>query len=215
MNGSPELENLQWIYNEPGFAPLAAYRGVRICGIPAPGMDLVMAGYIGLAGTVWMARHKEKELLRTLPWDYVDSGRALLEYIEKVPEAAVAGGHGAAAMHFVTEGGVFGALWELAEAMGTGVFTRLKDIPVKQQTIEFCEVFDLNPYQLLSGGCVLLAAERGSGVISAFERRGIPCVWIGCTTGDRDRVVAHDDTCRYLTRPQRDEIYRLQECKEA
>ena len=207
----PECEYLQQIYSQPGFEALRAYRGVRVFSAPGPGMDLVMAGYIGLAGTVWMARHKEKELLRTLPWDYVDSGRALLEYIAKVPEAAVAGQHGAAAMHFVTEGGIFGGLWELAQAMGTGLCTRLEDIPVRQQTIEFCEVFDLNPYQLLAGGCAVLAVERSGAVMEALRQKGIPCALIGRTTADHDRVVLHDDIRRYLTRPQRDEIYKLLE----
>lgn len=208
--GQTEYENLNDVYAEPGFGSVCPDpEGVRILSAVKPGQDIVVAGYIGLAGTIWLARHKEETLLRTLPWDYVDAGRALLEYIEMVPEAAVAGRHGAAAMHFVTEGGIFGALWELAQAADTGMYTRLKDIPVKQHTIEFCEIFDLNPYQLLSGGCLLLVTENGCDTIFRLTQAGIPCTVIGKITGDRKRVVAHDDTCRYLTRPQKDELYRV------
>lgn len=181
-----------------------------------PGQDLLVAGQIGLGGTVWMARHKKDVLRKTLPEDYVDSGNALLADMERVladAKAAVLGENmgifGAAAVYHVIQGGIFAALWEFAQAAGTGIYTRLKSIPVRQQTIEFCEVFDLNPYQLLSGGCLLMAADNGCDVLYRMDRAGIPCSVIGKVTEGHDRVVAHDDTCRYLTRPQRDEILKL------
>ena len=59
---------------------------------------------------------------------------------------------GVSAMHDVTEGGVFGALWEMAEASGVGLEIDLKKIPIRQETIEICEFFNLNPYQLISSG---------------------------------------------------------------
>lgn len=187
-----------------------------------PGQDLVIAGHIGLGGTVWMARHKEDILRKTLPEDYVESGKALLSDMERVSAFAVpraaAGGvdvetntgtYGAVAAYHVIRGGIFAALWEFAQAAGTGIYTRLKRIPARQQTIEFCEVFDLNPYQLLSGGCLLMAADNGCDLLYRMDRAGIPCSVIGKVTKGHDRVVAHDDTCRYLTRPRRDEILKL------
>lgn len=183
-----------------------------------PGQDLVIAGYIGLGGTIWMGRHREEILRKTLPEDYVESGKALQADMDRVSAAAVLnavvsetdrGNYGAVVVYDVIEGGIFAALWEFAQAAGTGIYARLKDIPVRQQTIEFCEVFDLNPYQLLSGGCTLIAADNGCDLLYRMNRAGIPCAVIGKVTKDHDRVVAHDDTCRYLTRPQRDEIFEL------
>lgn len=196
-----------------------------------PGQDLAVAGHIGLGGTVWMARHKEDILRKTLPEDYVESGRALQADMERVSAAAVlnaaadaadiettadsaalradTGNAGAIAAYHVMQGGIFGALWEFAQAAGTGIYTRLTDIPVRQQTIEFCEVFGLNPYQLFSGGCFLIAADNGCDILYRMNRAGIPCSIIGKITKNHDRVVSHDDTCRYLTRPRRDEIFKL------
>lgn len=37
--------------------------------------------------------------------------------------------HGVTAMHDVTEGGIYGALWELAEASGVGLEIDLKASP--------------------------------------------------------------------------------------
>ena len=50
-------------------------------------------------------------------------------------------------MHDITEGGIFGALWEIGEASGTGITADLRKIPIKQETVEICEVL----LQLLEG----------------------------------------------------------------
>lgn len=212
--GRQERKRLEQICSELGIAQVwdGGEDGGLLAGVK-PGQDLVIAGYIGLGGTVWMARHKEDILRKTLPEDYVESGGALLAEIERVQTAAVLeagrGVYGAAAVYGIVQGGIFGALWEFAQAAKIGIHTRLKEIPVRQQTIEFCEVFDLNPYQLLSGGCLLMAADNGCDLLFRMNQAGIPCSVIGKVTGDHDRVVAHDDTWRYLTRPQKDEIFKL------
>lgn len=48
--------------------------------------------------------------------------------------------HGVHAMHDVTEGGIFGALWEMGAASGVGIVADLDKIPIRQETIELCEV---------------------------------------------------------------------------
>lgn len=83
---------------------------------------------------------------------------------------AVAVKSGVSAMHDVTEGGIFGALWEMAEASGVGLEIDLKKIPVRQETIEICEFFGINPYQLISSGCMLMAAEDGNLLVRELEK---------------------------------------------
>ena len=39
----------------------------------------------------------------------------------------------------------------------------IEKIPIKQHTIEICEYFDLNPYQLMSTGAMLIASDQGTG----------------------------------------------------
>lgn len=198
------------IYETLGFESLLEYPDQAITASSVrPGLDVLAAGYIGLAGTVWLAKNRESVLQKTLPQDYVDSGKALWKYISKTPKTAAVGQHGILAMCYVAEGGIFGSLWRFAEALGMGIYTRLREIPVMQQTIEFCEIFDLNPYRLLSGGCALLVSEQSFDTVMYMEQQGIPCKPIGKVTGDNDRVVAHDDTCMYLTKPEADEIYRV------
>ena len=51
-------------------------------------------------------------------------------------------------MRQVGEGGIFAALYRLAKEADTGLVVDLKAMPVRQETIEICEYYKLNPYQL-------------------------------------------------------------------
>ena len=53
-----------------------------------------------------------------------------------------------------------------------GLEAYLREIPIRQQTVEICEFFGLNPYQLLSGGSMLMAAEDGNALVRIIETRG-------------------------------------------
>ena len=75
-------------------------------------------------------------------------------------------------MHDVTEGGIFGALWEMAEASGVGLEIDLKKIPIRQETVEVCEFFGVNPYLLISSGCMLMAAQDGNHLVRELEKQG-------------------------------------------
>lgn len=55
----------------------------------------------------------------------------------------------------------------------------LKKIPIRQETVEICEYFDVNPYGLISSGMMLMASADGNALVLALQEAGIP--------GDRDR----------------------------
>jgi hydrogenase maturation factor len=135
-----------------------------------PGMDIVATKWVGLEGTAILAKEKEEELRTRYAQPFIDNAKIFAQMMSIVPEAAVAVMSGASAMHDVSEGGVFGALWELAESAGVGLEIDLKKIPIRQETIEICEFFDLNPYKLLGGGCLLIATEDGNGLVMELEK---------------------------------------------
>lgn len=59
-------------------------------------------------------------------------------------------------------------------------------------------IFDISPYQLLSTGTLLLAADHGQKVLTELAAAGIPAVIIGHLTDDNDRVVLNEEEARYL-----------------
>ncbi len=174
-----------------------------------PGMDIVATKWVGLEGTAILAKEKEEVLRTRYAQPFIDKAKTFRQLMSILPEAAVAVKSGASAMHDVSEGGVFGALWELAESAGVGLEIDLKKIPIRQETIEICEFFDLNPYKMLSGGCLLIATEDGNGLVMELEKADIPAVIIGKATDSNDRVLINEDERRFLETTQTDELYNL------
>ncbi len=174
-----------------------------------PGMDIVVTKWIGIEGTTILAKEKEAELKEQFPDAFVDKAISFEQYLSVVPEAAVAVKSGVSAMHDVTEGGIFGALWEMAEASGVGLEIDLRKIPIRQETVEICEYFDVNPYGLISSGTMLMAAENGEALVAALLQEDIPAVLIGKATQGNDRVVMRDGERRFLEPPKTDELYSV------
>lgn len=172
-----------------------------------PGQDVVVSKWIGLEGTSILAKEKEALLLQRFPAYLVEEAKGFDRFLSVVPEAATAIKSGVRAMHDVTEGGIFGALWELAESAGVGLEIDLKKIPVRQETIEICNFLDINPYELISSGAMLMTADNGHDLVRALEREGIPAAVIGKVTDNNDRVVINDDERRFLEPPKADALY--------
>ena len=174
-----------------------------------PGMDIVATKWVGLEGTAILAREKEVELRSRYAQPFIDKAKTFAQMMSILPEAAVAVESGAGAMHDVSEGGVFGALWEFAESAGVGLEIDLKKIPIRQETVEICEYFDMNPYKLLSGGSLLIATEDGNGLVMELEKANIPAVVIGKATDNNDRVLLNEEERRFLETTQTDELYNI------
>lgn len=190
-----------------GYRMEAADRVSR--GLPAAGQAVVMTKWMGLEGTAVLAQEKEAELLERYPFPITTAAKGFEKYLPVLPEAATALKSGATAMHDMRNGGVFGGLYELAGRLGVGLSIDLKKIPVKQETIEICEFFDLNPYGLLSGGSLLIVAEDGDGMVKALQEAGIPAAVIGRTTDNNDKVLHNGEEIRFLEPARPDEIGKV------
>ena len=175
------------------------------------GDDVVATKWIGIEGTSIIAREKEEELRERFAAPFVEEAKNFDQLLSVVPDAAAAVRSGVTAMHDVTEGGIYGALWELAGASGVGLEIDLKAIPVRQETIEICEHFRLNPYQLISSGCMLMTAPDGRKLVRDLEKEGVRASLIGrCVEGKAKKILNGEDTA-YLERPKTDELYKIYE----
>ena len=179
------------------------------CHRAKPGQDIVQVKWIGLEGALRVKREKQEELKeRFIPAfiDKVEAGRAELFSVSALETAAAAS---VSAMHQIGDGGIFAALWELAESADIGLCVDLRKMAVKQETIEVCEYFHLNPYQLTSTGCVLLVTDKGEELADALRKNGTPSTVIGRTTKETERVIMNGGEKRYLDRPAQDEFARF------
>lgn len=175
----------------------------------SPGQDIVLSKWIGLEGTALLsARHRER-LSARYPLHMLEEAGGFKQLLSILPEAATAVKSNVGAMHDVSGGGIFAALWELAESAGVGLTVDLKKIPIRQETVEVCEFFGVSPYELLSGGSLLMTADKGEQLVHALEVAGIPAAVVGTVTEGKDRIVINEDEIRFLERPKRDEMNKI------
>lgn len=209
MGGHTEVTKVvnQIVISVTGVGKAKEGRVISTAGVK-PGMDIIVTKWIGIEGTAILAKEKEAVLRERYSQPCIDKAKELDRYISVLSEAATAVKSGVAAMHDVTEGGIFGALWEIAEASGVGLEIDLKKIPLKQETVEICEFFGINPYELISSGSMLMAAEDGNGLVMELEKAGIPAVVIGKATDSNDRVLLNEEERRFLEPPKTDELYK-------
>lgn len=181
-------------------------------GFMKPGQDLVMAGFAGYHGTLEIGQRKREDLetwfapsfLRCLDEKEPYCVAQWLRVRQQEKDCPVT------AYEYVGEGGVLAALWNLSGIYNIGIDVDLRRMPIRQITVEVCERYELNPYRLFSGNCILLAADRGGQLVRALLAEGIPAAVIGCVTKGIARQIRHgEETAGYLERPQPDEIRKL------
>ena len=171
--------------------------------------DIVMSKWIGMEGSVSIVAAKEKELLERFPKAMIDKIKAMLPNCCSASEAALAVKSGVSAMHDVSSGGIYGALYELSEAAGVGLEVDLRAIPISQETVEICEYLGLNPYYLKSGGSMLMVCDHGQELVRLLEKEGIFAAVIGRTTSDNAKAVINEGEVSYLERPKADELLKV------
>lgn len=88
------------------------------------------------------------------------------------------------AMHDVTEGGVLGAIYELAVASGNGAEIFNEKLPIGEVQSAVCNLFSLDPRYCIGAGSMIITCkkENVSEIISRLETNHIPCTEVGTIT---------------------------------
>ncbi|HJC82502.1 MAG TPA: hydrogenase maturation factor [Candidatus Anaerostipes avicola] len=173
-----------------------------------PGQELIVTGFIGLAGTGMIADLKKEELSRRFPSMFLREAEACSERLSIEKEAEILNRSDTFRMA-LGELGIYGALWETAEKSGTGLEVEIEKIPIKQHTIEICEYFDLNPYQLMSTGAMLIASDQGQELVRELQTNGIQAAVIGRTSDSREKLIYRQGKAANLEITRNDEFYKI------
>ncbi|MDE6025125.1 MAG: hypothetical protein K2G45_06720 [Lachnospiraceae bacterium] len=173
------------------------------------GFDIIMTGHTGLMGASLIARKCRDELSRRFAQSYIDGMLAQEADYSVFPAAKALAERGACYMHDVSCGGVYGALWQLGAGIKRGITIDNFNIPIKQETVELCEFYNINPYMLDGTGALLAVVENGQTAVEELGRVGIMSCTIGSVTSEKERVVTIGGDKRFLEPPNGDEIYKV------
>lgn len=180
----------------------------EISGLLTPGNELVVAGAIALYGTAQIAREKHEILREHFSEGFLREAENLRTLYGTADEINIKEA-GATAFYAMGEGGFLSALWKMAEASQVGLEMDFSKVPIRQETIEICEIFDINPYKLNSEGAVLIGIPAGEALVQELRRMGMMAAVIGQTNAGNDRMLYYNGNGRYLERPAKDEIYKI------
>ena len=199
------------------------------------GWDIVMSKYAGIEGTAMLAAEMRAKLADKFSEFFVKEAGGFTSMLSVRPEAVTTQSIiPEAVMMNASEGGIYAALWKLADKCGAGITVDLKKIPVRQETIEISNYFDFDPYMMESAGSLLMAVPEGRGeeLVQALadgslgagcnlnnngkngQNSGktefrIPAAVIGKMTAGNDRVIINGDDRRFLTAPEPDSLIKI------
>ena len=182
-------------------------------GIMSPGQEILLCGYTGLEGMLHILDEAEEELAERFVPSFLGQAGALQSDLV-MPEQILAGcrteasggGRLISAARQIGSGGILAALWEMAEISGTGLEVSMEAMALKQETVEICEHFQINPYQMTSAGSYLIATEHAEELMGVLEKAGARAGRLGIAKAQNARVITSGDETRYLDRPAPDSL---------
>jgi len=85
------------------------------------------------------------------------------------------------AMHDVTEGGVLGAIYEMAVASGNGATIDNSLLPIGEAQKQICQLFGIDPRFCVGAGSMIVAVRKGfeKKVIDRLRKEKIECTAVG------------------------------------
>lgn len=174
-----------------------------------PGDSIILTKTAGIEGTAIIAYDREEELAENFGIAFTEKAKAFMEQISVVKEGVVAGEFGVSAMHDVTEGGVLGALWEIASASGVGITVYKDKIPVRDETLKIAELYGIDPLKLISSGCMAITCRDGEMLVKELQKSGIKAAIVGEVTEDLARQLVINGVVEEIKQPDSDELYKV------
>ena len=170
----------------------------------ASGQGIILIGWSGMSGMLQVAEEKEMELREQFSPSFM---KKILSYRgnvfgKKVIDIIKANSTDNITMvKHIGEGGILAALWEVAQETKLGLETDMKTFSVLQETVEVCECYRLNPYQLSSIGSFLVIAKEADVLAEKLRKCGVQAEVIGRMMDNNDKIIQNGEEIRYIDRP--------------
>ncbi|WP_336136167.1 AIR synthase family protein [Natronomonas amylolytica] len=132
-----------------------------------------------------------------LPEETLATARKRLDETGTVRDALTAAAAGnVTAMHDATEGGLLGALHEVAESAGVRLTVDGDAVPMRPGVEPLSEALSMDPWRASTAGTLVIAVDPAEtdAVLSALEDRGTPVAHVGSVEAGAGVLVDGDPT---------------------
>ncbi len=119
--------------------------------------------------------------------------------------------NGVSALHDATECGVWGGLFEIAQASGLGVRVEKEKIVIEKSVTEVCRYFGIDPYASISEGTLIISCRphKADAVVEALTRKGINSSIVGeLTSAEKGMVLVEGGIEKRLVHPIVDPFWK-------
>jgi hydrogenase expression/formation protein HypE len=150
------------------------------------GDSILMTKHAGIEATASLALSFPKHVEELVGRQLANRARQMVSLCTTVADATAArrvglGKNGVTSMHDATEGGILGALEEMAAASGNSYVVDTDKIPVSAEARAVCVAFGIDPLASMGEGALLVTCrpERVSELQRRMKRTSIPLSEIG------------------------------------
>lgn len=174
------------------------------------GDDIIVTKMLCLEGTSIIVNDYEDKVKNILTSEEIEKAKSYVEYLSVAKEGMISGEFGVSSMHDITEGGVLGALWEVAKASNVGFKVYNDKMPLSDITKKLCSRYDIDPLRLISSGSMLITTANGKNLIEKLKQNGIEAAIIGKVIKEGS-ILVNSGIEEIVTPPERDELFAFKE----
>lgn len=174
------------------------------------GDRILVSKHVALEGTSIIAHDFELESSKYLNEDELNEAKSYSKLLSVKEESLVSRKFRVRALHDITEGGVLGAVWEMATNLGFGSEINFEDIPITDVTKKLTKGFNLNPLRFISSGSMMVIVDREDSekLINEAKKMGLLFTDIGSLV--ETGIVMNKNGEKFdIAEPSPDELYKV------
>ena len=168
------------------FLTVAEKNKMLVSKLAKPGDSILITKQCALSSTAILAMSFPETVKKKAGTETFQQACASFYHTSSLQDALTAVGENQeyddiTAMHDVTEGGVLGAIYEMAIASNNGVIIYDDKIPIGNTQKKICKAFELDQRYCVGAGSMIITCKKGTAtdVISRLVKNNIPCSEVG------------------------------------
>ncbi|WP_255263829.1 AIR synthase family protein [Peptoniphilus sp. oral taxon 386] len=121
---------------------------------------IAISKYIGIEGTCIAYNERKNELDKILSKKDKIEICSMSEMLSVVNESKIAKDYNVKFMHDITEGGLYGALWESSNVIKKAIEIDKNLVPIKNSTKKISKIFDIDVFRFISSGSMIFIFSK-------------------------------------------------------
>lgn len=170
--------------------------------------DIVITKDLCIEGSLILVNDYKEKVIEVISEEDIIQIKGYFKMLSVVKEGIIAGENNVSSMHDITEGGILGALWEMAEASHLGFKIYEDKLPISKATKKLCSHFKIDPMRFISSGSMVITTRDGEGLKKALEEKGVKATIIG-KIDKKEKILICDGKEIIVSPPENDELFNI------